>query len=1607
MGVSVTKTSASQASSYYKQGDPFFEPEANTWQGSGLDAVGLEAGQPINNDDFSALAAGINPLNGEQTIRSGYDPDGIESHKSGYDVSVDFDKTISICAFAPDDLMPGIQEAVHDAVKAGVIEVIDEYATARIKEGGVESEVSASNSSIIADFRHSVTHTDTPDPQIHEHVYVLNAVTREDGEMVSLNSNFLFDNQAFMKQAVESQLAVNLKELGYGIEQGECGQTKLAGVPQEVVELHSKRSQEIEARTEELRENGFSNASEFELKQIATLDTRGNKTKLTGDELAPNWDTERVNAGLPTIGEMAQTNKEIGRVQAAEKEGFPVSAHDHVRFAAYELAEEKSNFSSKDVLSAAMTNSYGDFGPRDINSAFHDLQKSGELVMLDKSNTSSIDSPMTTKEVFQEQKKTLENLNSGYVEPMMNPKEAQQALFSYAKEQQAENPDYKMSQADYDLSHKILTSSSPNLFLHVADDMERRKALEIVESVLNANTPPEKSGNPPATAQQHNDAVASIQRDLSRDAALEKQDREQDKGPDYEAMLGKETVDRIRQQSLKEATGIFKKAQERNVAEHIAQGSEDAEIFKATGARGKLIDKVREKLYSEAVGRATNAAENEIDRKTAGEKERHYDKVDTAGSNERGVNVLTKIAQNDTRAVLNVEGGNEELLYREKEVKGHEIRYDSRFKVGMLTYSVKRFAPEEKAERAQIASRNEDIKARKMEDAKQGILNTEKLLDDKQPGWSVSFGSNRSYRSWGGSNVSKSNQKVWFGADKGNTIKRHRTEHHGSYIEKSKTYDAKTGIKREISSSGSKVAIVGWTLFESKKSKIKETDKNGRVTHSISKTTKFMGSVTIRKVTKNHDGTVTHTTIKGYEKQDLFGRKTMVITKQESVTKEAKPSMFMTVAMSLIGGKNQSLNDYAARASERGKFVEIAQEGKTTRSKTKFNSMADIAKIAATSDYAKTSIMTYSRGRAENLNIAVRGELIRQGIIGKGQQVESLSANHTEGKIVSKQIELSKGDKIKLTDTSKGLGIKAGETGIVKAIDEKGNIHITLDKPREALKDGAKKGRPVSEVFINVRDYKAIDYNYASTSGERTMAGKLVVDYHSRTANKDFLAGVHDSIRKHGGDIRIAADKPELAKTQMKQYDDLKDKYRDMVEKERQSDPLIGKSAVVVRQAGSTKFSITNSRIVNFDHDKNTVNLAHLDAKGIIVTKTYNADRVRVDGNQLKLPESQVKKDEIFKNTVFNGNPNMSADKTKGDSEKRNDKSPQQGNERAGTTINIVSAETRILSPSQANREIAKLEKDTKSDKFAVIDADRLPPQQVNEMVKANAKMGNRSIIVGDAKEVFGKSAEQLETAGKGQNITNISKHPEVQAQKAELINQVGTDSAKKQVDKIFTKLEASGSITEVNGKENLIMVAMQEFSGKIEIGKTTILANKYLDKVSLHNAIRAELKEQEKAGKPAEKPEVKGQAEVKGAPEKGQSEGKAAQEPKESPLVSALNVTSRNGQQKTFITDAVEHGVGPAVVNAVASALRNSDKQTSDGKQNEAGVKIITTDKEGLKEQFLQALSKGFDVKTAEQKYVEISAEKVKAVEKQQVQLQIQQQSPTKSRHQQMEIGD
>jgi conjugative relaxase-like TrwC/TraI family protein len=97
----------------------------------------------------------------------------------------------------------------------------------------------------------------------------------------------------FLGQIYRSELASNLKDIGYQIQSDDKGLFEIKGFESKLIEEFSKRSQQIKMRMVELKEQ-HPNASNSKLREIATLETRQSKQESNIKDLQQEW-SQRLN----------------------------------------------------------------------------------------------------------------------------------------------------------------------------------------------------------------------------------------------------------------------------------------------------------------------------------------------------------------------------------------------------------------------------------------------------------------------------------------------------------------------------------------------------------------------------------------------------------------------------------------------------------------------------------------------------------------------------------------------------------------------------------------------------------------------------------------------------------------------------------------------------------------------------------------------------------------------------------------------------------------------------------------------------------------------------------------------------------------------------------------------------------------------------------------------------------------------------------------------------------------------------------------------------------------------------------------------------------------
>ncbi len=320
--LSVSSVRSSGGAANYFAKDNYYtvseNEEAGVWHGKGASDLGL---------------SGIVEREAFEDILNGKLPDGElvgqkEGRKLGIDLTFSMPKSASIMAYVAGD------ERILGAHMAAVKKTIDfierNYAEARISErkGNPDSvlhrEAQKTGNLVVALFAHDTSRA--LDPQGHIHAVIANMTKDLNGTWKALWNGEIWRNNTVMGQAYHAAFRSEVQKLGYETEAaGKHGSFEIKGVPKEIRDEFSKRTEEINAKIKEL---GIQ--SDYGKKQ-ATLSTRDDKKNVSDrGALVQEW-KDRASAlgfdGKALHQEALQRSKQS---QGSIKESF-TKIINHVR----------------------------------------------------------------------------------------------------------------------------------------------------------------------------------------------------------------------------------------------------------------------------------------------------------------------------------------------------------------------------------------------------------------------------------------------------------------------------------------------------------------------------------------------------------------------------------------------------------------------------------------------------------------------------------------------------------------------------------------------------------------------------------------------------------------------------------------------------------------------------------------------------------------------------------------------------------------------------------------------------------------------------------------------------------------------------------------------------------------------------------------------------------------------------------------------------------------------------------------------------------------------------------------------------------------------------
>lgn len=298
---------------YYSHEDNYYASGSleSRWLGEGAEQLGLKG--EVASADMDAVRQGRLP-DGSDLSRM---VDGVNKHRSGYDLTFSAPKSVSVMALVGEDRR--FIEA-HNRAVAVVMQEVEQLVSARITQEG-RTETVLTGSMVAALYNHDTSRD--LDPQVHTHALVFNA-TFADEKWRSLASDTLMKT-GFSENLYATKIALgnlyrtalreDIESMGFEtVAAGKHGLWELKDVP---VDIFSSRSQAI-------REAAGPDAS-AKSRDVAALDTRQAKAWADPDLLKADWRRRLTDEKFDIDNYISQAQ---ARVAAP---GPVVGGHDGVR----------------------------------------------------------------------------------------------------------------------------------------------------------------------------------------------------------------------------------------------------------------------------------------------------------------------------------------------------------------------------------------------------------------------------------------------------------------------------------------------------------------------------------------------------------------------------------------------------------------------------------------------------------------------------------------------------------------------------------------------------------------------------------------------------------------------------------------------------------------------------------------------------------------------------------------------------------------------------------------------------------------------------------------------------------------------------------------------------------------------------------------------------------------------------------------------------------------------------------------------------------------------------------------------------------------------------
>ena len=315
--------SGKQKAGYYQDG-----ATPSVWSGELARELGLKGA--VSEKDLRALLSGETP-DGEQFAKPSH------SRRMGVDCTFSAPKGVSLAALAsdlPQSQKDAIIQAHGRAVARAQAAVEREFLCARYGKGG--HEVVRTGKAVWATFTHEDARpvNGVVAPQLHSHGLLINVTRGVGGNLRALDLQFGQDGVKLAGAIYQSELASEMRGLGYDLRRTQDGGWDLASVTDSQIEAASPRSAQIET---DLAHKGLDRESASAAQKTASnLATRESKLQLSQEDQRWEWRHLAREIGLQIEAPIADR----GLALPLDRDIMTVT--DALRYATSHLSERES-----------------------------------------------------------------------------------------------------------------------------------------------------------------------------------------------------------------------------------------------------------------------------------------------------------------------------------------------------------------------------------------------------------------------------------------------------------------------------------------------------------------------------------------------------------------------------------------------------------------------------------------------------------------------------------------------------------------------------------------------------------------------------------------------------------------------------------------------------------------------------------------------------------------------------------------------------------------------------------------------------------------------------------------------------------------------------------------------------------------------------------------------------------------------------------------------------------------------------------------------------------------------------------------------------------------